>query len=157
MRKFLVMGVSALSTATLALGVAGPANAVVSPPGSVVSGVCGNLPAQLLSAATSVTSAVLAQTTANTNLLTATTALTGPLGAQSNLVAALVDYLQTVDSGGSVAAKALVLEEKVTAYSAKAAAWANAWSAVETANRNVTLVTMVNSILGSVGTGLACP
>lgn len=153
MRKFIALGLTAVTSATLAFSSVSPASAQV--PGALTGQVCGALPAQLLGAVNGVATAVLAQTTAAADLLLKTTALnTG----QADLVTALVAYIVASDAGDSVAAEAVTLSEKVTGYSDKAAAWANASSAVDTANRNVAISNLTNGFFtGLDASPLACP
>lgn len=151
MRKFIALGLTAVTSATLAFSSVSPAAAAPAP---LAGRVCGALPAQLLSAVNGVTTAVLAQTTAAADLVLKTTALnTG----QADLVTALVAYILESDAGNSVAAEAITLSEKVTGYSDKAAAWANASSAVDTANRNVSIANLTNGFFAGLdASSLGC-
>jgi hypothetical protein len=154
MRKFIALGVGAVASATMAFGAfAGPASAVVSPPGSLTGQVCSGLPAQITSAATALTNATAAKAAA-------VAALPGKAAdlatAQTTLVAALIDYIQTVDNGGAVDVKTLVLNDATTNYVAKATAWGNASSAIEVASRNFDIASMAPVVLSSLSAGLVC-
>lgn len=153
MRKFIAFGVGAVATATLALGVAGPATAAVTPPGALTNQVCSGLPGQLVGAVNAITSATVAKAAADADLLSKTTSFAT---AQTDLVAALVDYIQTVDGGGSVDAKAMILGDKLSVYSDKAAAWGNASTAVDDANRNLAIAGMTQNVLNGLTSGLTC-
>jgi hypothetical protein len=146
MRKFIALGLGAVTTATLAFSSLSPAGAAISPPGSQVGQLCATLPAQVTSAVTSATSAGLAQAAAAADLAAKTTAFAP---AQTNLVTALVDYLTTIDTGGSVGAKSLILQDAMSVYVEKATAWGNASSAVDVANRNVSITAMNSTVLQS--------
>lgn len=140
MRKFITLGVGAVAAATMAFGVvAGPASAAISPPGSMVGQVCATLPAQVTSAVNGVVTASTAQAAAVADLAAKLPVFQA---AQLDLINALVDYIQTVDSGGSVAAKLLILNDKLSIYSDKATQWGNASSAVDVANRNLAIAGM---------------
>ncbi|HEX3621155.1 MAG TPA: hypothetical protein VHT97_02460 [Acidimicrobiales bacterium] len=153
MRKLIGLGLTAVTSATMAFGAVGatPAHATVSPPGSLVGQVCAVLPAQLTGILNSITALGSNQTAAVTDLATKQ-ATFGT--AQSDLVTALVDYVKTVDAGGSVGAKALVLQDAVSVYSDKAAAWANAWTVKDLADRAVAVANINNGILGGLNSGL---
>ncbi len=153
MRKFIACGVGAVATATLALGVAGPATAAVTTPGALTNQVCSDLPGQIVSAVNAVTSATVAQVAAAADLSSRTTDLAA---AQGDLVDALVDYILTVDEGGSVDAKVLVLHDMLSIFSEKAAAWGNASTALDDANRNLAIANMTGGVLDGLVSGLSC-
>jgi hypothetical protein len=153
MRKFITLGVGAVATATMAFAAAaGPATAAISPPGSMVGQVCATLPTQATAAVTGVANAVLAQTAALSDLNAKTPVFQT---AQADLVTALVDYIKTVDAGGSVGAKLLTLNDKVAIYSEKATAWGNSSSAVDAANRNLQIAQMSSTTFAALLAGLA--
>lgn len=153
MRKLIGLGLTAVTSATMAFGAIGstPAHAVVSPPGSLVGQVCAVLPNQLTSILNTVTSLGTSQATAVTDLATKQAAFGV---AQSDFITALVDYLKTSDAGGSVGAKALILQDKMSVYSDKGAAWVNAWNAKDLADRNVAVAGISQSMLNQLNTGL---
>lgn len=153
MRKFIALGLSAATAATLAFSAASPASAAISPPGSMTGQVCAGLPGQIAAAATTLTSATLAQATAVTALPLKAADLAS---AQGSLVTALIDYISTVDSGGSVGVKSLALTDATTVYVEKATAWGNASSAVEVASRNFDIASMAPVVLSGLSAGLVC-
>ena len=154
MRKFIALGLGVVTSATLAFGTLSPASAEVAPPGALTNQVCAGLPAALLSTANAVTAAVLAQTNAAADMTAKHTAFTS---AQGDLVVALVDYVQTVDSGGRVAAKAQVLADRLSVYSQKAVAWVNAWMAKDTADRNAAIAGINSGFFTGLDGALPCP
>lgn len=153
MRKFIALGLGVVTSATLAFGAVSPASAEVVPPGALENQMCAALPAALQSTVNAVNAAVLAQSTAATDMTAKHAAFTS---AQADLIAALVDYIVTVDSGGSVAAKAQILADRLSVYSQKAAAWVNAWMAKDTADRNAALATINNGFFTGLDGALGC-
>jgi hypothetical protein len=153
MRKFIALGAGVLTAATLAFGPVSPAHAVVAPPASLTGQVCAGLPAQITDAATTLTNATVAKTAAAANLVTKAGELAT---AQSAIIAALVDYIQTYDNGGALDVKTLVLQNAASTFTQKATAWGNASTAVEVANRNFDIASMAPPVLAGLSSGLSC-
>lgn len=155
MRKHSIvgLGLSAVTAATLAFAAAPAAHATVSPPGSAVGQVCGTSTSRLADAANSVAAATNAVAAATTDLATKQAAMTT---AQNNLVTALIDYIQTVDAGGSVGGKYQILSDTVSVFSDKAVAWSNAVDALNFANKTLQVANINSGILNSLFSGLAC-
>lgn len=154
MRKLITIGLSTLATTCLALGgTAGPATAVVTPT-PLANAVCVSLPAQLLAAATTLSSSLLTQTTTTADLLTKITAF-GP--AQGGFAAAVVDYVKAVDAGVPLAGRTQTVYDTLGVYSEKLAAWSNALNAKNAADKAVVMAGVTNTILHGIGTGLTCP
>jgi|GEM_PF-2983384 hypothetical protein len=154
MRRFIALGVGVAMAGTLALGPASPAQAVISPPNSVVTQVCNGLPAQLTSIANAILSSTSALTAAQTNLATKTASFTA---AQNNLVAALISYIQAIDLGGSLDAQQAIVGARLVEYSDQAVLWGNAWNALNAAELNAAINGMTQSVLGALNTGLCVP
>lgn len=154
MRKHSIvgLGLSAVTAATLAFGAA-PAHATVSPPGSLVSQVCGTSTTRLADAANAIAAATASVAADTADVTTKQVAMTT---AQSSLVAALIDYIQTVDAGGSVGAKYTILSDAVSVFADKAAAWSNAVDALNGANKSLSIANLNSSVLNSLFSGLAC-
>lgn len=156
MRKHSIigLGLTAVTTATLAFGAAAPAaHATVSPPGSAVGQVCATSTTRLADAANAIAAATASVANDTADLATKQVAMTT---AQNNLVTALIDYVQTVDAGGSVAAKYQILVDTVSVFSDKAAAWSNAVDALNSANKALSIANINSAILNSLFSGLAC-
>ena len=77
--------------------------------------------------------------------------------AQTNLVAALVAFLQAIDAGGSVDAQQVILAGRVVAYVDQAVLWGTAWHALQAAELNSALYAISNSVLTGLNTGLCVP
>ena len=153
MRKFIVLGLSAVTAATLAFSSASPASAVIAPPGSLTGQVCADLPAQITAAANTLATATAAKAAAVAALPVKAAELATAQGA---LVTALIDYIQTVDNGGAVDVKTLVLNNALNSYVEKATAWGNASTAIEIASRNFDIASMAPVVLASLSSGLSC-
>lgn len=151
MRKFIALGVGAISAATLALVPASPAQAVISPPTSVVTQVCNGLPAQITAIANSLLNSGSAVTAAQTSLASKTASFTV---AQGNLVNALVNYIKAIDLGGSVDAQAALLAARMSEYGDQAVLWGNAWNALNAAELANTINGMSNTVINGLNTGL---
>lgn len=153
MRKLIAIGAGVLTAATLAIGPASPASAVISPPGSLTGQVCAGLPAQITSAATVLTNATAAKAAAVADLAVKATELGV---AQSAIIVALVDYIQTVDNGGALDVKTLILQNAASTFTQKATAWGNASTALEVASRNFDIASMAPVVLAGLSSGLSC-
>lgn len=154
MRKHSIvgLGLSAATAATLAFGAA-PAHATVSPPGSMVGQVCATSTGRLADAANSLAAATNSVAAATTDMNLKQAALGT---AQTNVVNALVDYIETLDAGSSVGAKGLILNDAVSTFSDKAVAWANANTAHNDAVTTLQVASINSGILNSLFSGLAC-
>lgn len=146
MRKLIGLGLTAVTSATMAFGTVGstPAHAAVAPPGSLVGQVCAVLPNQLSGLTTLLGTLGASQSNAATDLAAKQATFAT---AQSDFITAFVDYLKTVDSGGSVTAKGIIVNDKLSVYSDKAAAWVNAWNAKDFADRQVAVNGISQSML----------
>ncbi len=153
MRKFIISGIGVVSTAALALGIAGPATAAEAPPGSLVTAVCKNLDTQLAQAQNAITAANMAVSNATNDLGVKAGAYDT---AQNNLVTALVNWVKAVDSGGSVDALGIIVGDSVSAFSSKLAAWTNAETALNTAEHNLVMAQRSLAVYQAIDGGLAC-
>jgi hypothetical protein len=152
MRKFTTIGLGTLASASLAFGVvAGPATAVTAPP--LASAVCTGLPAQLLSAANTLATVTLAQTTAIADVALKTPAFAASQAAYATAVA---DYVKAVDAGTPLAGKTQTVYDTLGTYSDKLAAWSNAVNAKNEADKAVFMAGVTNNILNGIGSGLSC-
>ncbi|MDQ3897949.1 MAG: hypothetical protein M3326_12035 [Actinomycetota bacterium] len=152
--KIIALGVSAVSAAAVAFGTVGPATAAETPPGSIVSLFCGQLPDQVTTLSGQAASAAAAAGAANTNLLGKQAAVTT---ASTDLAAAIVSYIQTINSGGNVDAAGQVANAKLAVWVDKLIAENNAMNSFFDATRNAYMSGVSASYLSSVLAGLSCP
>lgn len=102
MRKFMVLGLGALSTLTLSLGAAAPAAHAAAPVDlGIVSSLCGVLPGNVVNIATSLLGATTALTTANIDSAAKQAALGTATTALVNAVVAHILNVNAGNDGGS--------------------------------------------------------
>jgi hypothetical protein len=151
MRKFIALGLGVATAGMLAIGPASPAQAVISPPNSVVTQVCNGLPAQITAILNTIIADTSAVTAAQTNLATKSASFAT---SQTNLVAALISFLQAVDAGGSVDAQQAMVSARMSEYGDQAVLWGNAWNALKAAELNATVNGMTSTVLNGLNAGL---
>ena len=153
MKKHITTGLSTLAMVSLTLGIgANPATAAAATP--LTDAVCASLPAQLLAVSNSLTSALSAQSTATADVSSKLTAFGS---AQAGFTAAVVDYVKASDAGAPLTGRTQVVYDTLGVYSEKFAAWSNAVTAKEAADKAVAVATITKNVFNGVSTGLACP
>lgn len=153
-KKLIALGVSAASAATLAFGAVGPATAdTPAPTKAFTDAVCGVLPAQSTDLATQLASIVSSITSIDTDLTTKTTALNA---ATTDLVGAVVSYIQVLDTNGNVGAAAQVLAGRSSVFADRVVAANTAMTASFDAQRNQFITQVVQGYVSGVQTGLSC-
>jgi len=151
MRKFVTFGLGALAAATLALGPASPAQAVIVPPGSVTDQVCLALPGGVVG----IVNQLVANGTLTGLLTTELTGATADLNLKTtDLVNAIIDHINTIDGGGNVASTAAVVSARASSYSDAAARWTKAVKDLDAAQLAAQVLTMQNSVLSAINGGL---
>jgi hypothetical protein len=150
-KKIIAAGVSAVGVASLAVGTVAPANAVEVPGTSITAGLCDALPAAVTGLANQLLQLGTGVTTSNADLVTKQTALNT---AVTDLVAALVAHIQTVDGGGNVAASGAVVNAKSSVFADKIVAENNAMTAWFEAQRGAYLTGINNGLTNGLLTGL---
>lgn len=131
MRKFIALGLGALTSTTLLFGSSVAANAVVADPSPTPTqdALCaptGGLPSAVTDLGTQLTDAGTAFTTAKDNLTAKQAALVGPT---ANFVTSLVDYVQAIDNNGDVGGALSILNVRISQYASAFADASNAGQA----------------------------
>jgi hypothetical protein len=158
MRKntFIGIGLSAVTTATMAFSAVSIPAAHAS--GSVTNQVCATKVARNTDATAASTAADSALAAANAGMVGKLAAMTT---AQNGLTNSLVSYIQVADLvNGDIATALSGLNNAVSVFSDKAAAWSNATDAVNLANKAVAITAITNGpggILPNLFSGLGCP
>lgn len=147
-KRIIALGVSAATTAALAFGSVGPAAAVVDV-ATITSTVCGALPAQV----SGLLSLEDLLGTSETDLEVKELALAGAI---TELAAATVGYITTVDNAGNVAAAGQVLSGRTAIFADKAVAANAAMTKVLDAKRAAWTNAQTASYLTGIQSGLAC-
>ncbi|HEX7277216.1 MAG TPA: hypothetical protein VF244_07555 [Acidimicrobiales bacterium] len=154
MRKFIITGLGALSTLTIAMGSTTTAFAADVVPATVSEQVCAAVPVGLLNvvdllAENAIESALIttADTAANLDLSVKTTQLVG----------ALVEHINAVDGGGNVGATSSIVSARVSAYSTSAAAWTAVKADRYASDMAAEVLGLQQGVLSSLGGSLECP
>ncbi len=121
------------------------------PPGSITDQVCNALPAGV----TGIINQLVANGTLTGLITTELTSATTDLNLKTaDLVAAIIDHIATIDGGGNVGSTAAVVSARASAYSDTAARWTKAVKDLDAAQLQAMVLSMQNSVLGSISGGL---
>ena len=153
MRKFMVLGLGALSTLTLSLGATLPAAYAAPAEDGLISTLCGTLPGTVTDIASSLAVANTAVTKANTDSVAKQAALGV---ATTNLVDAVVAHIENVDAGNDGGSTAGAVGTTVADYAAKTVAANNAFNSSVDAQRAANALANSSAFAGGIETGL-CP
>lgn len=153
MRKIIILGLGALSTLALTVGPSTPAQAVISPPGSITDQVCNAVPAGLVGVVNQLVATSTHAGLVSTDLTNSTT----DLGLKTtDLVNALVSHITTVDGGGNTAATSSVVSARASAYADSAAVWTKANKDLNADILTMQVLGMQQGVLTAIGSGLSC-
>jgi len=153
MRKFLVIGATAFSAVALTLSAASPANAIPVDNG-MISGLCADLPGDVVDMGLEVAAAALDVTDATADNALAQTALAA---STAGLVTAVINHVVAADTDDDVSVTGPAVGTAVTDYAAKTVASGAAFDAMVDAQRSLQTITNTHAFAGGVSTGLCLP